>query len=93
MGCGLDTDSASEMRVYLHGHHIASYTDDGQLYINHQGWRTRTTKSRLNALIQFVLGGTSGIYQHQFNWFLKKGFYGSDAYEVTDFPCNEWVAV
>ena len=87
MGCGLDTDSASEMRVYLHGHHIASYTDKGQLYINHQGWKTRTTKSRLNALIKHVLGGTSGIYQHKFDWFLKKDK------EVTEFPCNQWVAV
>ena len=72
MGCGLSTGSVSEMRVYLHGHHIASYTDKGQLYINHQGWRTRTTKSRLNALISFVQGGLSGIYQKNFEWIVKR---------------------
>ena len=71
MGCGLDTDSASEMRVYLHGHHIASYTEDGQLYINHQGWKTRTTKSRLNALIKFVLGDLVSINQTDFKWYLN----------------------
>ena len=71
MGCGLDTDSASEMRVHLHGNHIASYTDKGQLYINHQGWRTRTTKSRLNALIKFVLGDLVGINQTDFEWYLN----------------------
>jgi len=72
MGCGLDTDSASEMRVYLHGHHIASYTDDGRLYINHQGWKTRTTKSRLNALVKHVLGDMSCIFQKNFEWFVKQ---------------------
>ena len=71
-GCGLDTDSASEMRVYLHGNHIASYTEDGRLYINHQGWKTRTTKSRLNALVKHVLGEMSCIYQHNFEWFVKQ---------------------
>ena len=86
MGCGLDTDSASEMRVYLHGHHIASYTDDGRLYINHQGWKTRTTKSRLNALIKFVLGELSCIYQHNFEWFVKQtsnvnGMYDEYSFE------------
>tara|TARA_R100001463_G_scaffold112386_1_gene167411 strand:+ start:256 stop:633 length:378 start_codon:yes stop_codon:yes gene_type:complete len=86
MGCGLDTDSASEMRVYLHGNHIASYTDDGQLYINHQGWRTRTTKSRLNALIKFVLGDMSCIFQKNFEWFVKQtsnvnGMYDEYSFE------------
>ena len=87
MGCGLDTDSASEMRVHLHGNHIASYTDDGRLYINNQGWKTVTTKSRLNALIKHVLGDMSGIYQKNFNWFMKQvdnatGMY--DEYEIND---------
>ena len=72
MGCGLDTDSASEMRVYLHGNHIASYTEDGRLYINHQGWKTRTTKSRLNALVKHVLGDMSCIFQKNFEWFVKQ---------------------
>ena len=71
MGCGLDTDSASEMRVYLHGNHIASYTEDGRLYINHQGWKTRTTKSRLNALVKHVLGDLVGINQTHFEWYLN----------------------
>jgi hypothetical protein len=87
MGCGLDTDSVSEMRVHLHGNHIASYTEDGRLYINNQGWKTVTTKSRLNALIKHVLGDMSGIYQKNFNWFMKQvdnatGIY--DEYEIND---------
>ena len=79
------TDPCSE--VYLHGNHIATYFDDGRLKINHQGWRTNTTKSRLNALIKHVLGDMSGIYQKNFNWFMKQvdnatGMY--DEYEIND---------
>ena len=73
---------------YLHGHKIAVYyLNTMQLHLNNCGYETNTTKSRLNALIKHVLGGTSGIYQHQFNWYLKKDK------EVVDFPSNEWVAV
>ena len=74
--------------VYLHGHKIAVYYPSSMtLHVNNCGYETNTTKSRLNALIKHVIGGTSGIYQHNFNWFLKKNKY------VSDFPSNEWVAV
>ena len=63
------TDPSSE--VYLHGNHIATYFDDGRLIINHQGWITNTTKSRLNALITFVLGGLYGIYQKNYQWYYR----------------------
>tara|TARA_Y100001973_G_scaffold21059_1_gene31079 strand:+ start:307 stop:690 length:384 start_codon:yes stop_codon:yes gene_type:complete len=73
---------------YLHGHKIAVYyPQDRNLHLNNCGYETNTTKSRLNALIKFVLGGTSGIYQDKFNWYLKKDK------EVSEFPCNEWIAV
>ena len=82
----MGVDSRAEMRVYLHDNHIATYANEG-LYINHQGWKTNTTKSRLNALIKFVLGDMSGIYQKNFNWFMKQvdnatGMY--DEYEIND---------
>ena len=74
--------------VYLHGHKIAVYYPNSMhLHLNNCGYETNTTKSRLNALIKHVLGGTSGIYQHKFDWFLKKDK------DVTEFPCNQWVAV
>ena len=73
---------------YLHGHRIAVYYPNGKnLHLNNCGYETNTTKSRLNALIEFVCGGTSGIYQHKFNWYLKKDK------EVSEFPCNEWIAI
>ena len=84
----VEYEQGYRFNFYLHGHKIAVYYPNGMhLHINNCGYETNTTKSRLNALIQFVLGGTSGIYQHQFNWFLKKDK------DVTDFPSNEWVAV
>ena len=58
--------------VYLHGHHIASYYhDSGDLLIANAGWKTNTTKSRLNVLIQFVHGGLSGLFQKNYQWYLR----------------------
>jgi len=78
----------THFNFYLHGHKIAVYYPNSMhLHLNNCGYETNTTKSRLNALIEFVCGGTCGIYQHKFNWFLKKDK------DVTEFPCNQWVAV
>ena len=79
-------EDRKDMRVYLHGNWIAEYTQDGQLYINHQGWKTNTTKSRLNALVKHVLGELSCIYQYNFEWFIKQtknlnGMYDEYAFE------------
>ena len=81
----------NEMRVFLHGNNIASYKD-GTLYINHCGWKTNTTKSRLNALISFVQGGLSGIYQKNFEWYMKR-VSNSDG-SVYEYPIpNAWLLV
>jgi hypothetical protein len=75
--------------VWLHGHRIAEYEGKtSKLWINNCGYETVTTKSRLNVLIDFVLGGIgNGIYQKNWNWFLTRN--GVDE----DFPSNEWVAL
>ena len=36
--------------MYLHGNCIAKENENGDLLINHCGWETPTTRSRLNAL-------------------------------------------
>ena len=84
----LDADKCCH-NVYLHGHRIACYYPSMQrLHINNCGYETNTTKSRLNVLINFVLDGTkNGIYQHNWNWFLRRNGV------VEDFPSNEWVAL
>lgn len=73
--------TAASCQVYLHGHHIASYWFNSmELLISDKGWKTRTTKSRLNALIKFVYGGTASVTQRQFNWFIK----------LPNQPAKEW---
>ena len=55
--------------VYLHGNHIATVSNDSmQLFDG--GWRSNTTKSRLNALCyEFAYG--CGVFQKQFEWFIS----------------------
>ena len=82
------TDGISS--VYLHGHKIAEYEHrkDGTLYVNNCGYATNTTKSRLNALIDFVCDPTkNGIFQRNWDWYIR---INGDTHS---FPSNEWVAV
>ena len=72
--------------VYLHGHKIAEYGHkDMGLNVNNCGYETVTTKSRLNALINFVLDGTkNGIFQKNWEWFVTNN-------GVTEsFPSGYW---
>ena len=75
--------------VYLHGHRIACYYPSTMdLRINNCGYTTNTTKSRLNALIDFVADPTkNGIFQKNWEWFIR---INGDTHS---FPSNEWVAV
>ena len=57
--------------VYLHGNKIAM-VDDTSLTVFDGGWQSNTTKSRLNALInEFCNGFTDGIFQKDFQWFIR----------------------
>ena len=61
----------SHSDVYLHGNHIATVKDNGDVSISNAGWRTVTTKSRLNAIINEFLDGTkNGVYQKNHEWFV-----------------------
>ena len=51
--------------------------------IANAGYKTNTTKSRLNVLIQFVHGGLSGLFQKNYEWFLKLPTTSGD---IQDFP-------
>ena len=82
-------DSNKCYDVYLHGHCIAMYTpSDSSLKINNCGYETNTTKSRLNAIIDFVFGGVgNGIFQKNWNWYMVRDG------QQSEFPSNEWVAL
>ena len=75
--------------VYLHGHKIAEYNrTDMTLKVNNCGYATNTTKSRLNALINFVCDPTkNGIFQKNWEWYIR---INGDTHS---FPDNTWVAV
>ena len=61
----------SHSNVYLHGNHIATVKDNGDVSISNAGWRTNTTKSRLNAIINEFLDGTkNGVYQKDHCWYV-----------------------
>ncbi len=53
---------------YLHGNRIASMFE-GKLNLTDCGWRTPTTKERLNSIMQ-VLGIDGHIHQSKGEWFM-----------------------
>jgi len=61
-----NTDHGQVIR--LHGNKIAQ-TDGSTLYITSAGWETATTKSRLNAILSYLVPGAR-IYSKDFTWYL-----------------------
>ena len=58
-------------KVYLHGNHIATVSDDNMTIFD-GGWQSNTTKSRLNALCnEFCVTG-EGVFQKNYKWFVRK---------------------
>ena len=68
------TSTKEEMRVHLHGNHIATLNKANMtLNLFDGGWQSNTTKSRLNALLdEFDYG--SFVFQKNWNWFLARNF-------------------
>ena len=57
--------------VVLHRTAIAVYDHNtNALKLNSGGYTTNTTKSRLNAILQGIIGCAS-VYQRNWNWFLN----------------------
>ena len=56
--------------VYLHGNQIATIDEDS-MTIYDGGWQSNTTKSRLNALCdEFCIAG-EGVFQKDFQWYVR----------------------
>ena len=73
--------------VYLHGNRIAEIGDD-YLTLFDGGWQSKTTKSRLNALLG-EFGYTCGtkreyVFQKQFEWFVN--FFNVKANQIEVVP-------
>ena len=72
----------NESTVYLHGNKIAVVGDDF-VQIFDGGWQSNTTKSRLNAnLSEHGIAG-EGVYQKNFEWFIR--LYNGTEFFVTEF--------
>ena len=65
------TDDNNESRVFLHGNHIATVTDDDMMIMD-GGWQSNTTKSRLNALCDAFCVTGEGVFQKDFVWYVRK---------------------
>ena len=67
--------------IHLHGNHIATVGDNFvELYSC--GYRTNTTKSRLNAILREHGIDGEYIYQRNFNWYVNKYAGQLGAYPV-----------
>ena len=53
-------------RVYLHGNCIFTLDKENNVKFSFQGWRTNTTKSRLNALLLAFSSCSTRIYQKNY---------------------------
>ena len=64
-------DNTNCSSVYLHGHQIATFDHNLKaVKLSSCGYQTRTTKSRLNAILEEVKYGCR-VFQKQFDWFIK----------------------
>ena len=79
-----DHDGAS--RVYLHDNHIATITET-DVTIYDGGWRSVTTKSRLNSLINDLCDGRMfGVFQRKHQWYINDGVVTVDFEHGYNFP-------
>ena len=68
--------------VRLHGNLIAEVDDNGiKLYDG--GWQSNTTKSRLNAILSEHGIAGEGVFQKDFQWFIR--LYNGTEFFVTEF--------
>lgn len=66
----LEQNGGKGALVLLHGNPIAQYDCDGKMAVRHAGWRTSTTKSRLNAFLRHLGRAGYGVHQCAYSWFL-----------------------
>ena len=73
--------------VRLHGNKIAEVSDN-DMTIFDGGWQSVTTKSRLNALCDYFCISGEGVFQKDFQWFVRlfdKTITGENTFKVIDF--------
>ena len=76
-----------DSKVYLHGNHIATVTEDS-LELFDGGWQSVTTKSRLNALCSAFCVAGEGVFQSDWTWYVRKfvgAINGQSMFETEEF--------
>ena len=68
--------------VFLHGNLIAEVDDNG-IKLFDGGWQSNTTKSRLNAILSEHGIAGEGVFQKNFEWFIR--LYNGTEFFVTEF--------
>ena len=64
-------DNTDCSEIYLHGHKIAVYDHKNEaVKLNSFGYKTVTTKSRLNAILDEVKYGAK-VFQKNWDWYLS----------------------
>jgi len=69
--------------VYLHGHKIVWYDENGALWISLCGWNTVTTRSRINDVLR-GLGRDAGVSQRNYSLIVHRYGKESDEYDSRD---------
>ncbi len=65
--------------VYLHNNHIATVGPD-KVTLYDGGWRSNTTKSRLNAILDGIGQMGVGVFQQNWNWFINTPRGGTEPF-------------
>ena len=68
--------------VYLHNNLIAE-VDDDSMKLYDGGWQSNTTKSRLNAILSEHGVTGEGVFQKNFEWFIR--LWNGTEFFTTDF--------
>jgi hypothetical protein len=72
----------NESKVYLHGNHIAD-VGDNYLRLFDGGYQSKTTKSRLNAILSEHRIAGEGVFQKNFEWFIR--LWNGEEFVTTEF--------
>ena len=87
--------STGAAHVYLHDNLIASFTDNEMVFhrecVAYPKWKTRTTKSRLNAMLSEFYNDLS-IFQRKGEWYVNTPYgwiaWDSHSLRVSNYPSS-----
>ena len=76
----VSVDSEGNTDVRLHNNLIATISNNGDLKLSSCGWKTTTTKSRLNAILDCFFHNL-GVFQKDFVWYIGNDEF-FDGYQI-----------